>query len=89
MSTLFFITGNKGKVAEIQEKTKKISLNIVQKNIGYPEIQADTLEEVVHSGLKYIKNKISSPFILEDAGIFNSSRYFATARRETLIPCSL
>jgi len=40
---IYFVTSNKGKFAE----AKEIFGGLVQKNIGYPELQADTLEEVV------------------------------------------
>jgi len=70
MNTIYFITGNSGKVKEVQEKFKDFNIKIVQKNLGYPEIQADTIKEVAKYGLEFLKNKINKPFILEDAGIF-------------------
>ncbi len=70
MKTLYFITGNKGKFDEAKESFSDIDYNIVQKNLGYPEIQADTLEEVALFGVDYLKNKVDYPFILEDAGLF-------------------
>jgi len=70
MSSLTFITGNKGKVREMQEKMKKETVTIQQKDLGYPEIQADTLEEVIHFGYHYVKYHIEGPFVIEDAGLF-------------------
>ncbi len=70
MNTLYFITGNEGKVIELQEKLKPLKYNILQKDLGYPEIQADTLEEVATYGLNHVKASFSKPFILEDAGLF-------------------
>jgi XTP/dITP diphosphohydrolase len=71
MSTLYFITSNKGKVLEASEKFKALNVDIVQKNIGYPEIQSETLEQVAHYGVIHLRNSgISHAFILEDAGIF-------------------
>jgi XTP/dITP diphosphohydrolase len=71
MKTLFFITGNKGKVHEAKEKLGPLGFSVIQKDLGYPEIQADSLELVAQQGVNYIQNMgISHPFILEDAGIF-------------------
>jgi len=70
MKELYFITGNKGKVAEIQQRVKDLDIKIIQKDIGYPEIQAETLQEVALFGADHIQKKINKPFILEDAGIF-------------------
>ena len=70
MKILYFITGNKGKLAEAKKKLSVVNLKIVQKNLGYPEIQADNLEEVVSFGAKYIQERFNHPFIIEDAGLF-------------------
>lgn len=70
MKTIYFITSNKGKVAEVQKKCSNINIEIIQKNFGYPEIQAINLEDVALYGTKHIQKRISHPFILEDAGLF-------------------
>jgi len=70
MKNLCFITSNKGKLKEAKESFSDLDINIVQKNLGYPEIQANSLEEVAIFGVEYIKNKFNQPFILEDAGLF-------------------
>ena len=61
-----FVTSNKGKFAEASE----IFGDIVQKDIGYTEIQADTLEEVAAFGMKEVIARINGPVMLEDAGLF-------------------
>ena len=43
MKEIYFITSNKGKVVEAQKKFSEIGVDVVQKNLGYPEIQADEL----------------------------------------------
>ncbi|KYK26417.1 non-canonical purine NTP pyrophosphatase [Thermoplasmatales archaeon SG8-52-1] len=68
--TLYFITSNKGKVKEAKDKFSDIDIKIIQKDLGYPEIQADTLEEVAFFGAEHVKKKFNRPFILEDAGLF-------------------
>jgi XTP/dITP diphosphohydrolase len=73
MKKIYFITGNEGKVSEVKEKFKHIHIEIVQKNLGYPEIQGDSLEEVVIYGIEYLAKKCNYPFIIEDAGLFINS----------------
>lgn len=73
MITLYFITGNKGKFNEFNEKVQYLDISLKQKNLGYPEIQANTLEEVAGFGVNYIKNRFEYPFVIEDAGLFVDS----------------
>lgn len=73
MKKIFFITGNKGKVAEASQKFSEIKIQLFQKNLGYPEIQANSLEEVADFGLDYVSKQLVPPFILEDAGLFIDS----------------
>jgi len=70
MRQLYFITGNEGKLKEIQQKVKPLDITIIQKDLGYPEIQADSLEEVAEYGVTHIQQRCNEPFILEDAGLF-------------------
>lgn len=63
---IYFVTSNKGKFAEAQA----IFGDIVQKNIGYAEIQADTLEEVALYGMKEVRGRLEESVMLEDAGLF-------------------
>jgi len=65
-----FITKNSGKVAELQAKAHEFGLEIIQVNASYPELQADTLGEIVRYGLSYCQEKFSPPFIIEDSGLF-------------------
>jgi XTP/dITP diphosphohydrolase len=70
VKTIYFITSNKGKVREVKNRLQIIDIQIIQKNLGYPEIQSNNLEDVTKFGLEYIKNKINYPFMIEDAGLF-------------------
>lgn len=70
MKQLYFITGNIGKLAEIQERVKTLDIKVIQKDLGYPEIQVETLEDVAEYGVKHIQKQFNEPFILEDAGLF-------------------
>lgn len=73
MKTLYFITSNKGKFVEVQNKLSEINIDVIQKDIGYPEIQADSLEDVALYGLNDVRKRFNKPFILEDAGLFINS----------------
>ncbi len=66
---LYFVTGNKGKFTEAQGIFK----DLVPKNIGYTEIQADTLAEVAAYGMKEVMERLQGPVMLEDAGLFIDS----------------
>ena len=70
MKDLYFITSNKGKFKEVANKLIEADVKVIQKNIGYPEVQANSLEDVVNFGVNYILERFHKPFIIEDAGIF-------------------
>jgi len=70
MKEIYFITSNKGKVAEAKKKFSEIGVEVVQKNLGYPEIQTEGLEDVALFGAKHVLKKFDKSFILEDAGLF-------------------
>lgn len=70
MKTIYFITSNKGKILEAKKKFSNFNIDLIQKNLGYPEIQADTLEEVAKFGIMHIQKQFNQPFIIEDAGLF-------------------
>ena len=67
---LRFITGNDNKVKEAQERLRELGFEVVQDNLGPPEVQADTLEEVALFSAKWVAERSSLPFFLEDAGFF-------------------
>jgi len=67
---LYFITSNKGKHREVANKLIEVDFKIIQKNLGYPEVQANNLEDVVNFGVNFILERFHKPFIIEDAGIF-------------------
>ena len=73
MNNIYFITGNKGKVGEAKQKFSNLNIDIIQKDLGYPEIQADSLEEVALFGANHVQKIFDKPFILEDAGLFIDS----------------
>jgi XTP/dITP diphosphohydrolase len=73
MRTLHFITSNKGKFLEAKEKLLPLGFSVIQKNLGYPEIQAESLEDIALQGIKHVRMGFHEPFMLEDAGFFIES----------------
>jgi XTP/dITP diphosphohydrolase len=63
---IYFVTSNKGKFVE----ARAIMRDLEQKDLGYTEIQADTLEEVAAYGIREVMEKQQSPVMIEDAGLF-------------------
>ena len=63
---IYFVTSNKGKFVEAQA----ILGDLIQRDLGYTEIQADTLEEVASYGIHEVMAKQQAPVIIEDAGLF-------------------
>ncbi len=66
---LVFVTGNPGKLEEARTALASWA-RLDQDAGGYPEIQADSLEEVAHVGLEHVAKRLAPPFFLEDAGLF-------------------
>ncbi|ACJ17106.1 HAM1-like protein [Thermococcus onnurineus NA1] len=67
---LAFITSNPGKVEEARKYFEPLGVEVYQLKVEYPEIQADTLEEVALFGLEWLSRKIDEPFFLDDSGLF-------------------
>lgn len=71
---LTFVTGNKGKVAELAALAAPHGIEAVQDARGYPEIQASTLAEVTEAGADHLlRSGLEPPFLLEDSGLFVDS----------------
>ncbi len=64
------MTGNPGKLSEAQAQLEPLGYEIVGDGRGYPEIQADSLEEVCRFGLDQVRDQVEGVFMLEDAGLF-------------------
>ena len=70
LKMIYFITSNENKFKEAKEIFAEYGIEVEQKKVPYPEIQADTLEEVVEEGLKSIDEE---NVFIEDAGLFVDS----------------
>ena len=67
---LAFITSNPGKVEEAKRYFESLGVEIYQLKMEYPEIQADTLEEVARFGAEWLGKRLDVPFFLDDSGLF-------------------
>jgi len=65
-----FITGNANKAREASSLMAPLGITVEQRDLGYPELQADTLEEVARHGIAWCMEKLKKPCFLEDAGLF-------------------
>lgn len=70
MNRINFITQNQRKVEEFRAKAEPFRVKINHIDASYPELQADTLEEVVNYALAYCRTTFPPPFIIEDSGLF-------------------
>lgn len=64
------VTHNKHKYLEYRERFDKYSIELEWENMEYPELQADSLEDIVKFSIEQIKNCMEAPFFIEDAGLF-------------------
>ena len=74
MRKIWFATSNKGKLIEVQERFSHFGIEVEQLEAPYPEIQADTLDEVVEDGLKFLWKEHGRPLMIDDSGIFLDNR---------------
>ncbi|MBS3817636.1 MAG: XTP/dITP diphosphatase [Candidatus Thermoplasmatota archaeon] len=66
--TLTVITSNQGKYREYKKRLGDHYEEVEMSNVGYPEIQASRLEEVVDFALE--KLATHSPLVIDDSGLF-------------------
>ncbi len=66
--SLTIVTSNEGKYKEYSEKLEGHYSEVEMANVGYPEIQADDLEDVVEFALEVLSER--SPLIIDDSGLF-------------------
>jgi XTP/dITP diphosphohydrolase len=70
---ILFETGNRGKLLEVRAIFAGLGHEVEQLEDEYPEVQADTLEEVVEAGLKWLWARHHAPIIIDDSGLFIDS----------------
>ena len=70
MHEIVFVTGNKGKFAEVRDILLSMGIEIVQDKNGYPELQEEELEPIAAYGAQFVANKLNMPVMVDDSGIF-------------------
>lgn len=65
-----FITSNPGKLREAMAYLSPLGIEVHGLKFSYPEIQADSLEEVAAYGVEWLSKRIDGPFFLDDSGLF-------------------
>lgn len=74
-------TSNEGKFREMRRMLEPLGHTVIKEDLPYPEIQADTLREVVQFGIQWILDNDRRPwmddpehgFLIDDSGIFIKS----------------
>jgi XTP/dITP diphosphohydrolase len=67
---LFLVTSNQGKLREFRSVLSPLGYEVEHSVEECDEIQADTLQEVVHSCLQQLKAKGLRDFVIDDSGLF-------------------
>ena len=70
METIYFITGNNGKVANLQNKLGKYGIKVKQEKLELYEVQADDVESVSINKAKQAFDKLKKPVVVDDSGFF-------------------
>ncbi len=65
---IYFVTTNDGKFEEVKKMLP--GHDLIMKNRTYPEIQADSTEEVAEFGMNFLIKKMDGSIMLEDSGLF-------------------
>jgi XTP/dITP diphosphohydrolase len=67
------MTSNIGKFKEISQQMSLHGYELEHVKDPYPEIQADTLEETIVPGLRWLMERHSRPIMIDDSGLFIDS----------------
>ncbi|MDH7508385.1 MAG: XTP/dITP diphosphatase [Methanomassiliicoccales archaeon] len=67
---LSIVTSNRWKIEELGAALTPLGIEVEMSDVDCEEIQADSLEEVVHHCLDELKMKGMTNFILDDSGLF-------------------
>lgn len=68
-----FVTSNKGKFREAERILAGVGRDVEMLSIEYPEIQGESLKEVVLFGLNWLCQKTEGDILIEDSGLFVES----------------
>ncbi len=73
MRRLQVITTNDGKFAEFSQALSAAVQELTRLDMPYPEVQADSLEEVVRFGMEWLSSRLEGSFVIDDSGLFIDS----------------
>jgi XTP/dITP diphosphohydrolase len=65
-----FVTTNDGKFREVSQLMAASGIALERMDRAYPEVQADSLEDVVAYGLEILAAEIDGDFFVDDSGLF-------------------
>lgn len=64
------MTSNDAKFREVSRALKERGIEVEQLRVTYPEVQADTLKEVVLWALEWLKPHYGDDLLVDDSGLF-------------------
>jgi XTP/dITP diphosphohydrolase len=64
------VTSNDAKFREVSRALKERGIEVEQLRVTYPEVQADTLKEVVLWALEWLKPHYGDDLLVDDSGLF-------------------
>ena len=67
---IVFVTSNKGKVEQANERLNRYGINILQQTASVSEIQSLDVEEVALHKARQLEGVIKKPFFVEDSGLY-------------------
>lgn len=68
--SLVFVTSNPHKSIEVANALRPYDISVKHHNVDIPEIQGDTIEQVVRDKVEQAYKIVKKPVIVDDAGIF-------------------
>lgn len=68
-----FVTSNDSKFMEVSGMLRDCGVEVHQLKATYPEVQADTLKEVVMRGLEWLSPRYGDHLLVDDSGLFIGS----------------
>ncbi len=71
IDSLYFVTSNVHKFMEVKEIVSQYNLKVKHIRESYPEVQADSIEDVMKYAAKWLAERYKlRPLVAEDAGLF-------------------
>ncbi len=70
---IHFVTGNAGKFREVQRLLAAEDIVVERLDLPYPEVQADSLEEVLREAGHWLTARVDGDYLADDSGLFVDS----------------